>query len=266
MNVPAETIEALPYCAGVYYFKDKGGKVVYVGKAINLKYRVKSHFTNNAAGKRRQEMIRNICSIEYKECATEMMAIVLESIEIKRLWPIFNRSQKRYEATYGLYAMEDRKGRIRLLVDKKKKCLPAIHTFSKPEEGFQLVSKLAGTVGINVDWVFGKYQPDDLLPLDFNDKIHQLIGAVRAYLPDFALVEKGEDAKGQPWYVAFRVEKGVFTGMACFYEPPREWETINEAITAYPENEFIRSTLFNAAERQTGYMVSPTPKKMALTP
>ncbi len=87
MHVPVDMIEQLPFCPGVYYFKDRCGKVVYVGKALNLNHRVKGHFTHNGAGKRRQEMLRTIHSIDYKVCATELMALVLESVEIKRLWP-----------------------------------------------------------------------------------------------------------------------------------------------------------------------------------
>jgi DNA polymerase III subunit epsilon len=257
MNVAVEEIEALPYCPGVYYFKDKTGKVVYVGKAVNLKYRVKSHFTNNAAGKRRQEMLRNIYAIEYTTCATEMMAIVLESIEIKRLWPLYNRSQKRYEATYGLYPMEDRAGRLRLLVDKKKKYLPALHTFSQPTEGYDLVSKLAGSLDLNIDWVFGQYQEGDLLPADFNQRMKQLMAGITDYLPDFAIIEKGADLMGKESYVVYQVVKGSFKGMGCSHSIPKDWEQANTLVTPYPENEFIRSTLYSAMVRQACYVISP---------
>ncbi|HSK13639.1 MAG TPA: exonuclease domain-containing protein, partial [Phnomibacter sp.] len=213
MNVPVETIEGLPFCPGVYYFLDKGGKVVYVGKAVNLKYRVKSHFTNNAAGRRRQEMIRNIHHIEYKPCATEMMAMVLESIEIKRLWPVYNRSQKRYEARFGLYAIEDLAGRLKLIIEKKKKNLPALHTFAQPYEGRQLVSKLAADLELSLDPVFGNYGSGNDLPADLNHRMQTLVKEIREYLPDLAYVEKGEDMTGKDLYVFYLVEKGAFAGM-----------------------------------------------------
>jgi len=257
MHVPAEVIENLPYSPGVYYFRDKKGKVVYVGKAVNLKFRVKSHFTNNAAGRRRQEMLRNIHSIEYTTCATELMAIVLESIEIKRLWPLYNRSQKRYEATYGLYSMQDRAGRIRLLVDKKKKVMPALHTFSNPEEGYKLVSSLAASLELNTEWVFGRYHPEEVLPDDLNERMQQLINGLTGYLPDFALVERGEDVVGNTRYVIYQVVKGTFKGMGCTEQPPENWEAVNGLVTAYPENEFIRNTIFSALAKGGGMVMEP---------
>ncbi|RYD89366.1 MAG: DNA polymerase III subunit epsilon, partial [Sphingobacteriales bacterium] len=102
-NLPKKDVEQLPYTPGVYYFHDNKGKVIYVGKAKNLKKRVCSHFTGNNPGPQRQEFLRNIHSITYQLCGTELIAFVLESIEIKRLWPKYNRSLKRFEHAYALY-------------------------------------------------------------------------------------------------------------------------------------------------------------------
>src|SRR6185436_3821552 len=62
-NLPKEEIDKLPYTPGVYYFHNQKGKVLYVGKAKNIKWRVKSHFTHNGAGKQRQNFLRNIYTI-----------------------------------------------------------------------------------------------------------------------------------------------------------------------------------------------------------
>jgi DNA polymerase-3 subunit epsilon len=257
MNVPVEMIEQLPYCAGVYYFKDRVGKVVYVGKAVNLKYRVKSHFTNNAAGKRRQEMLRNIFSIEYKVCPTELMAVILESVEIKRLWPLYNRSQKKFEPVYGLYQIEDRAGRIRLLIDRKRKLLPPLHTFSQPHEGYDLIKKMAPSFGLSAEWILGQSKVENDLPDDFNAKVMQLIAALKGYFPDFAIVEQGEDEKGNEQYVVYQVIKGAFKGMGCGVKKPADWDQVNALVNPYPENEFIRNALYTAALRETGFVISP---------
>jgi DNA polymerase-3 subunit epsilon len=111
-NLPKKDVEQLPYSPGVYYFHDQKGKVIYVGKAKNIKKRVSSHFTGNNPGLQRQEFLRNIHQVSYQVCGTELIAFVLEAIEIKRLWPKYNRSLKRFENAYCLYAFEDQRGYI----------------------------------------------------------------------------------------------------------------------------------------------------------
>jgi DNA polymerase-3 subunit epsilon len=49
------------------------------------------------------------------------MAAILESTEIKRLWPIFNTSQKRQEEVFGIFVYEDQNGYMRLAIEKKRK-------------------------------------------------------------------------------------------------------------------------------------------------
>ena len=114
-------LEKMPNTPGIYYFLDAKGKVIYVGKAKRLQKRVISHFTNNSTSKRKQELIRLIHKISYKECGNEMMMSVMESIEIKRIWPLFNRSQKKFENRFGICSFPDQKGVIRLGIVKKKK-------------------------------------------------------------------------------------------------------------------------------------------------
>ena len=82
-NLPVEQIKKLPDKPGVYYFHDQKGKVIYVGKAKSLAKRVNSHFANNNPAKQKQEFLRKIYNITYQMCGTELMAFILESVEIK---------------------------------------------------------------------------------------------------------------------------------------------------------------------------------------
>jgi DNA polymerase-3 subunit epsilon len=257
MHVPVQSIEQLPYCPGVYYFKDQSGKVVYVGKAVNLKFRVRGHFTNNTAGKRRQEMLRNIFSIDYTPCVTELMALVLESLEIKKLWPLFNRSQKRYEPVYGLYRMEDRAGRLRLVVDKKKGTLPALHTFSSPADAYPLVSRLAAPYGLSADWVFGRFPEDVSLTDEYNQSMHALIADVERYFPTLAIIEAGEDETGRALHVVYLLEKGIFKGMGTGKQRPLHFDDLETIIKPYPSNEFIRNILLDYADRHPESVLLP---------
>jgi DNA polymerase-3 subunit epsilon len=70
IHLPAGQLENLPQVPGVYYFHDQKGKVIYVGKAKNLRHRVASHFSNNKTGRQKQEFLRNIYSISHETTGT----------------------------------------------------------------------------------------------------------------------------------------------------------------------------------------------------
>jgi len=136
------SILRLPDQPGVYYFKDNKGKIVYVGKAKNLKKRVISHFTGNKPNKQRQDFLRTIYNVDHVVCGTELMALILEANEIKRLWPENNRAMKRYEHKYDLYVFEDQNGYMRLAIDKHKKNNKSLQSFNSLLEGYNFLNHL----------------------------------------------------------------------------------------------------------------------------
>ena len=88
-------LRALPAQPGVYLFKDKEGKVIYVGKAANLKSRVRSYFGNpsNLPPKIRR-LVPTIQDLEFVITNSEQEALILECDTIKRYAPKFNASLK----------------------------------------------------------------------------------------------------------------------------------------------------------------------------
>lgn len=123
-HVPKEDFVNLPYTPGVYYFHNQKGKIIYVGKAKNIKHRVNTHFNNNSASRQKQNLIQQIFNISYLSCGTELIAQIIESAEIKKHWPAYNYSQKRAEAGYGLYTYEDGNGYLRIIIEKNRKLTP----------------------------------------------------------------------------------------------------------------------------------------------
>lgn len=87
-------IKNLPKQPGVYRYYDKEGKLLYIGKAKNLKNRVSSYFVNKDHTYRIQLMVRKIHSIEYSIVPTEKDALLLENALIKELQPRYNISLK----------------------------------------------------------------------------------------------------------------------------------------------------------------------------
>ncbi|NND87410.1 MAG: excinuclease ABC subunit C [Nitrosopumilus sp.] len=88
----------LPTNPGIYLMKDTGGKIIYIGKAKNLKNRVKSYFLQNQNYKT-QKLVENISDIEFVLTDNESEAFLLESNMIKKYRPRFNielKDQQRY--------------------------------------------------------------------------------------------------------------------------------------------------------------------------
>jgi excinuclease ABC subunit C len=88
-DIEAE-LKKLPAKPGVYIMHDKTGKIIYVGKAISLKNRVRQYFRKNNKTKRIQNMVSLIDHFEYIVTANEAEALILECNLIKKNMPKFN--------------------------------------------------------------------------------------------------------------------------------------------------------------------------------
>ncbi|MDY0287543.1 MAG: excinuclease ABC subunit UvrC [Sphaerochaeta sp.] len=90
---PSEQARELPHASGVYLMKDKGGTIIYVGKAKDLKKRVVSYFLANRSAKT-AALVQKITQIEYIITGNEFEALVLENNLIKKYSPHYNISLK----------------------------------------------------------------------------------------------------------------------------------------------------------------------------
>lgn len=85
-----EKIKFLPESPGIYQYFDEGGKILYVGKAKNLKKRVSSYFSKVHDVKRTRVLVSKIRDIKYLVVATEQEALLLENSLIKKYQPRYN--------------------------------------------------------------------------------------------------------------------------------------------------------------------------------
>jgi len=85
-----ETIDAFPNTPGVYLFKDKKGAVLYVGKAKDLKKRVKSYFLGQDERASVVFLVKRTCSLDYIMTDSEKEALLLENTLIKKYRPRYN--------------------------------------------------------------------------------------------------------------------------------------------------------------------------------
>jgi exonuclease, DNA polymerase III, epsilon subunit family len=262
-HLPVEQMANLSPLAGVYYFYDNAGKVIYVGKAKNINKRVKSHFSNNKPNKQKQDFLREIHRISYKECATELMAHILESAEIRRLWPRHNRSQRGYLAQFGLFVYEDRQGFKRFAVEKNKPHFTPLHTFNTLLEGhhwlrqliseFDLCPRLCNLAKVAVcgseDGKPIEGQTDCTVHNDvevYNKRANKAELWVKRNLPTFAFMDKGIHDDEQSCIL---VKKGNFYGMGYIANgyPTDDVELLQDKLEPLQDNDFIRNLIFKYA-------------------
>ena len=111
-------LELLPDSPGCYLYKDNIGEIIYVGKAKNLKNRVKSYFTGTH-NKKTQTLVSKIEDLEYILVNSEKEALLLENNLIKKYRPYFNirlKDDKSYP-----YLMVTKEEHPRLLMTRKYK-------------------------------------------------------------------------------------------------------------------------------------------------
>ena len=253
MHLEKKQIQQLPSLPGVYYFHNAKGKVIYVGKAINIRKRVSSHFTHNGAAQKRQHFLRHVHKITHTVCANELQALVLESTEIRRLWPKYNESQKQPAQKYGLYSFEDNRGYMRLAIDKKKKHFPALYHFNLLHEGLVLLKKMSEEFELNhklcyIDKTLLTEKDIEFLdpPSKYNSKVRQALEALDKQLPTFAIVDDGL-TKEEKLYLL--IERGSFWGMGYLdaNEKVKGLFELKEKIIPYSDNDFIRNSIYSYA-------------------
>jgi DNA polymerase-3 subunit epsilon len=261
-NLPVEQVSSLPETPGVYYFCDAKGKVIYVGKAVNLLKRVKSHFANNKSSRQKADFLREICRVSYQPTATDLMAQILESTEIRRLWPICNRSQRGYHPKFALYAYEDRQGYLRLALEAHKQQLRPLYSFNTIAEGqewlrrlaseFELCLRLCGLAkgadcvnGVFAEGCNGQCCSGDG-PQEYNIRVQEAMQWITRSLPTLAVIDVGRTPDERS---CIFMEEGVFKGMGylSLHTDVCDLQSIRAAIEPMPDNDFIRGLIYREA-------------------
>ncbi|MBX4198306.1 3'-5' exoribonuclease [Candidatus Parcubacteria bacterium] len=93
-GLPTGIIESLPESPGIYIFYGEDGEMLYIGKSINIRKRVISHFGNDASS-RQLRLAHEVKDIEARTTAGELGALLLESYLIKKEQPLYNRMSRR---------------------------------------------------------------------------------------------------------------------------------------------------------------------------
>lgn len=123
-------LEALPTKPGVYYFLNADGVVIYVGKAKNIKSRVYNHFTFADKHGKENELRNATHNVTYTLTGNELIALLLESEEIKRHSPQFNDAQKIWSQNFCVFTYQDQLGYAHLAIEKYNRRKKVLRLFT----------------------------------------------------------------------------------------------------------------------------------------
>ncbi len=145
----SDYLHALPEACGVYYMRDAEGEIVYIGKSINIRKRIMQHFNDKTVkAARMQQMVH---SVDWEITGSELLALLLESREIKRHAPPLNRAQRRKVYAKAIHLFKDAKGYFHLQITRLEMATEAprakeenSNTIPPPRpDGLQVIAEFA---------------------------------------------------------------------------------------------------------------------------
>lgn len=250
-----ELLKKLPEKPGVYYLYNNLKDIIYIGKSKNLKKRILSHFSNNQS-KRAIEMQIQIADIYYEQTGNELIALLLESEEIKKHKPKFNRAQRRTVTHWGLFSFIDDKGYVNLKIDKnsihKEKpitCFENLKTAKNKIEKiineYNLCQKLCGMYKANgpcFHYQIGECNGACIgkeHPTHYNTRALQAINSLKFDNQNMLIIDKGRHFSER---TAVKIENGKYLGFGFFDCEciGNNLENIHDCIKKYNDNHEIQ--------------------------
>jgi DNA polymerase-3 subunit epsilon len=211
-HIPNEEFQQLPTTAGIYFFKNEKGEHLYIGKALNIKKRVRSHF-NPDGGERQQFFLREIAHIEFQETGTELLASLMEDAAIRKHFPKYNKAQKKKAHPFHLISFFDQKGIHRLQVIKGKTA-QSIHSFPSMKAAYQWLNALKDEHHIQGRWIgLHNFQGEELQDeiSVHNQALENALQTMIAKQPSYLVIGRGrkDNEKSFVW-----VQRGNLKGYA----------------------------------------------------
>ena len=258
-NLSNEKIKELPQKPGVYYFFNKQDDIIYIGKSINIRNRVLSHISNNTS-KKEIELKNCLTDVEYELTGNELTALLLESAEIKRNKPLFNRAQLRTVFTYGLFSYQNSDGYICLNIDKNNRKNLPLTTFTNQLSAKEFLFNLVEENGL-CQKLCGLYKTQHACfhyhikqcngacigkesPGNYNLRVEESIKRFKFDQNNFILIDKGRTAEER---ALVAVENGKYVGFG-FVDSTLISSNIDflmGSITPYPDNKDAQQIIRN---------------------
>lgn len=251
-NFPLAKFRQIPESCGIYYMINEKGKIIYVGKAINIRERFKNHFSGQALPELKQKLKAEVVDLKWKLTGTDFLALLIESLEIRRLWPKYNSALKIPKTLWGLFHYQDGSGYYRFQIAKVTKYLKPLETFFSTDEAntflkmgieqYSLCSRLSGLRKVNCSVVQdpncqGACESEEL-PTDYNLKVEEFLKRISSSQKELMITVSGKD---ESEVAVCLFERGILSRYGFFPKEEKETITIEmlEIVPQVPETFYI---------------------------
>lgn len=250
-EIPA-IIKDVPEETGVYYLHDENGNIIYVGKSNNMYERIMQHFRNHETSKA-LEMSNRIASVSFEVTGSELLALLLESNEIKKHRPPYNRAQRRIRYGYSVFTYIDENGYICLCPGHEVNGHVPIASFPSLSNAqnflyslmdkYQLCQKLCGlyetrsacfhyTIKQCNGACMGKEDPES-----YNRRARRALHSIGYEDQDFYIIEKGRTNEE---YSVVKIAGGRYTGFGYIDATCVDPESLDGCIRQFEDNRDTR--------------------------
>lgn len=272
-NISLEKIHALPEGCGVYYFHDASGEVLYVGKSIHIKKRVAEHFAKKTDKARKLQ--QQVHEITYELTGSELVALLLESYEIKRLRPRINRAQKVRNFPFVVHSWVNEQGYRCFGVDqvtaRERKQLEVISEYPKlghaknavdrARKGFELCDHLckknapqSACFYFHLKQCHGACAQQEP-PEVYNERAERALEYLTTvFEQDFFVLDQG---RTEEEYAVVQVKDGNYYGFGYLHKASQEvgQEAMEGVIKPYPGNPETRRLIQRFLSSSSTYKV-----------
>ncbi len=244
-------LDKLPEECGVYYFLDQEQNIIYIGKSTNMYSRAMSHF--NTKEQKGKKMLNELYNVDFIKTGSELIALLLESEEIKKHKPKFNKRRKAESFTHTIDWFMDDKGIVNFKIIEYNLAENALMSFTSY---FSARERLESLLDENVLCL--RYCGlTDREAICFNHQIKKCNGICaeeeeieiynkraneifKNYIfehPNFAIIDKGRSTGERSLIL---IENGKFSGFGYFDEyaqlnSSEDFKNIIKPINYYPD-------------------------------
>jgi DNA polymerase-3 subunit epsilon len=266
-------LKKLPESCGVYYFLNKDRQIIYIGKSTNMYQRAMSHF--NTKEQKGKKMLNDLMNVDYVETGSELVALLVESEEIKKHKPKYNRMRKSEEFTHSIDWFRDKNNILNFKIvpyEESESAILSFNTYSSARERLEgwleqetlclrychLSGEDAVCFNHQIKTCNGICAGEEEAE-EYNKRAEKILRQYTFKDPNFIIMDRGRHNEERSIVL---IRNGQYKGYGYFdstsqVSSPDEWQDLVKPSTYYPDTDTLIKGWMKSSN---GYKIFPLPE------